>query len=176
MSKHFMRRAALVLTLATGLVVAGCGDDGDETDSTATDATTPVVTDATVDTTGDTTETTETETTETTSDVSGDSPSEVVEAFYQATADQDVETMCSLITEDTADQAAEEEGEGSCEASAEKGLANEETASIADTVEVGEETINGDTAVVAVSSSEAGGEGEINLVVEDGEWKIDFAA
>jgi len=106
---------------------------------------------------------------------SGAGPEEVVTAFYQATAESDVDTVCALITEETAQQAAEQEDEDTCEASAEKGLTDEETTSIAESVEVGEATIDGDTATVTVSSEEAGGEGEINLVQEDGEWKIDFA-
>ncbi len=45
---------------------------------------------------------------------------------------------------------------------------------LAKTVEVGDEKIDGDTATVEVSSSEQEGSGSINLVKEDGEWKIDF--
>ena len=43
-------------------------------------------------------------------------------------------------------QAAEQEYEDTCEASAEKGLTDDETTSIAESVEVGEATIDGDTA------------------------------
>lgn len=102
------------------------------------------------------------------------SPSDVVAAFYAATADGDNEELCSYFSEETAQQAAEEEDADSCEEAAESGLGDDETAALAETVEVGEEKIDGDTATVEVSSSEQEGTGTINLVQEDGEWKIDF--
>lgn len=104
------------------------------------------------------------------------SPSDVVAAFYAATADGDNEAICSYFTEETAQQAAEEEDADSCEEAAESGLGDDETVALAKTVEVGKETIDGDTATVEVSSSEQEGSGEINLVQEDGEWKIDFSS
>lgn len=142
MTKTFARRGALVLTLATGFVIAGCGGGDDSNGG--------------VD--------------------SGAAPEDVVEAFYNATVDGDVDTVCALITEETAKQAAEQEDAESCEESADGALTDEKTKSIAESVEVGEATVDGDSATVAVSSQEAGGEGEINLVQEDGEWKIDFAS
>ncbi len=57
---------------------------------------------------------------------------------------------------------------------AESGLSDSDTTDLAKTVEVGDEKIDGDTATVEVSSSEQEGSGSINLVKEDGEWKIDF--
>lgn len=101
-------------------------------------------------------------------------PSEVVAAFYAATADGDNEELCSYFSEETAKQAAEEENADSCEEAAESGLSDSDTTDLAKTVEVGDEKIDGDTATVEVSSSEQEGSGSINLVKEDGEWKIDF--
>lgn len=40
-------------------------------------------------------------------------------------------------------------------------------------IEIGEATIDGDTATVATTSSE-GVEGETPLIKEDDEWKVDF--
>ena len=102
---------------------------------------------------------------------SGASPEEVVEAFYGAVGDNDAAAACDLVTEETAQQAADQEDADSCEEATSFG----DGAELADSIEVGDATIDGDTATVEVSSSAQEGSGSVDLVQEDGEWKIDLA-
>lgn len=104
------------------------------------------------------------------------SPEDVVSEFYEATTDGDVETLCSLVTEETAQAAADDEGVETCEEGIEIGLESPEAEAAqaaTEGLEVGEATIDGETATVAVSS-EAGGSGDVSLVLVDDEWKVDL--
>lgn len=102
---------------------------------------------------------------------SGASPEEVVDSFYGAVADNDAEAACALVTEETAQQAADQEDADSCEEATSFG----DGASLAESIEVGDAEIDGDKATVEVSSSAQEGTGTVDLVQEDGEWKIDLA-
>lgn len=105
---------------------------------------------------------------------SGATPEEVVTDFYAATADQDAAAMCSLIDADTAEAAAQ--GEDSCEAGVESSFeegTNAAAAELAEKIEVGEATIDGDTATIEVSAD--GQTEEVTAVQEDGEWKLSIA-
>jgi hypothetical protein len=104
-----------------------------------------------------------------------DEPDAVVEDFYAATADGDAEQLCALVTDETAQSAAEQEDAETCEEGVEKSFASEgaeEAASLAEDVEVGDATIDGETATVEVSA--AGQSDEVNLVKVDDEWKVDL--
>ena len=102
-------------------------------------------------------------------------PEEVVADFYAATGDADPEGMCALITEEAAQAAADDENADSCEEGVQASIdAGDNTAvsDLADEIEVGEATIDGETATVPISA--LGSEDEVNLVQEDGEWKLDL--
>lgn len=103
-------------------------------------------------------------------------PEQVAEDFYAATAEADAGRICELVTEETAQAGADDEGADTCEegvtASIDAGDA-EEAAALAEEVEIGEAMIDGDTATVQVSSGEE--TGEVELVKEDDEWRIDLA-
>lgn len=104
---------------------------------------------------------------------SSDSPEDVVESFYTALGDGDAGEICELLSSSAQADAAE--GEDSCEAGVQKGIdsgAAEEALGVADEVEVGEVTEEGDTAKVSVSFGDE--ESEVPLVKEDDEWKIDI--
>ena len=104
-------------------------------------------------------------------------PEEVASAFLTAVQDQDAEAMCATLSEASATQAAEEEDAGSCEEGVDKAFASEDAAAsleALDGAEVGEATIDGDTATVEATSAE-GQEGEFSLVNEDG-WKVDLGS
>lgn len=128
------RCGALLLALAVGLLLTGCGGD---------------------DTGG------------------GDSPEQVTEDTFAAIADADGERLCELVSEATAQAAADAAGVETCEEGAQEPFdaeAADELLSQAEAAEVGEATIDGDTATVEVF---VGGESrEIDLVKEDDEWKM----
>lgn len=82
-----------------------------------------------------------------------------------------------MISEDTAAQSAEDEDAESCEEGLERSFASsdaEESIAQLEDAEIGEATVDGDAATVAVTSVE-GDEGEVSLVMEDDEWKVDAA-
>jgi ketosteroid isomerase-like protein len=102
-------------------------------------------------------------------------PEEVVTDFYAATSDSDPETMCALITEEVAQVAADDENADSCEEGVQASIDagdNKAVIKLADTIEVGDATIDGDEATVAITAQ--GMEDEVHLVQEDGEWKLDL--
>ncbi len=104
-------------------------------------------------------------------------PEEVVAAFYAATGDADAEAMCALITEEAAQAAADDENADSCEEGVQASIdAGDNTAvsDLADEIEVGEATIEGETATVPISVASLEQEDEVTLVQEDGEWKLDL--
>lgn len=106
----------------------------------------------------------------------GDSPEEVVEDFYAAAADGDAEKMCELASEASAQSGAEENDAETCEEGVQSSIDAgnlDEFSALVEGVEVGEATIDGDAATVAITSAE-GEEAEIDLVKEDDEWKVDF--
>lgn len=108
-------------------------------------------------------------------DGGGDSPEDVTQSFYTALSDGDAAEICDLLSERAAQTAAEDEGADSCEDGVGKGIesgAAEAALGAADDVEIGEATIDGDSASVAVTSGEQ--EAEVPLVKEDGDWKIDI--
>ena len=104
-------------------------------------------------------------------------PEEVASAFITAVQDRDAEGMCATLSEASATRAAEEEDAETCEEGLEKAFASEDAeAELAplDGAEIGEATIDGDTATVAATSAD-GQEGEFTLVNEDG-WKVDLGS
>ena len=103
-----------------------------------------------------------------------DSPEDVVESFYSALGDGDAGEICDLLSDSAAESAAEDEE--TCEAGVQKGIdsgAAEEALGVADEVEVGDATEDGDTAEVTVTFGDE--EAQVPLVKEDGEWKIDIS-
>lgn len=104
---------------------------------------------------------------------SNDSPEDVVESFYSALSDGDAGEICELLSASAAESAAE--GEESCEEGVQKGIDSgdaEEALGVADEVEVGESSEDGDTAEVTVTFGDE--EEQVPLVKEDDEWKIDI--
>lgn len=103
-------------------------------------------------------------------------PEEVASDFFGAVQDQDAGAMCGLLSEASAQQAAEDEDAESCEEGVEKAFASADAeAGLAalEGAEVGEAKIDGDTATVGVTSAE-GQEGEFQMVKEDDEWKVNL--
>ena len=107
-----------------------------------------------------------------------DSPEDAVNTFFEATVDKDAEALCGVITEESGTQAAEQEDADTCEEGVEKSFASDDiddTISQIEGAEVGEATIDGDTATVAVTSSE-GDEGEVTVVKDGDVWKVDASS
>lgn len=106
-------------------------------------------------------------------DSTSDSPEQVTEDVFAAIVYADGERLCGLVSEATAEAAAEDAGADTCEEGAQVPFdvaGADEIISQAADAEVGEATIDGDTATVEVS---VGGESrEIELVREDDEWKV----
>lgn len=103
-------------------------------------------------------------------------PEDVVDQFVTASTGTDAEALCETFTADSATQAAEEQDAETCEEGIEASFEesdNQAELEQLEGVEIGEATIDGETATVAITSAE-GQEGEIPLVMEDGEWKIDL--
>jgi len=104
-----------------------------------------------------------------------DAPEDVVDEFFQATADSDAEAFCATLSEASQTQAAETEDVETCEEGAEKAFGSgdfEAAAEMAGDVEVGEATIDGDSATVTATSGDV--EEEVPLVKEDDEWKVEL--
>lgn len=104
-----------------------------------------------------------------------DPPEQVVSDFFAATADKDGAKLCSLVTEETAQAAADQSDADSCDEGANASFEGSDSDAVvaeAEGVEVGEATIDGDSATVKVTSMDQ--EEEINLVKEGEEWKVDF--
>ncbi len=104
-----------------------------------------------------------------------ETPEDAVTAFFDASVDKDAEALCDSITEESGQQAADDEDVETCEEGAEKAFASEgadEEIAQFEAAEVGEATIDGDTATVSVSSQ--GQEGQIPVVKEDDVWKVDI--
>ena len=106
-----------------------------------------------------------------------ETPEDAVQAFFDASVDKDAEALCDSMTEESQTQAAEDEDVETCEEGAEKAFASEgaeeELAQFED-AEIGEATIDGDTATVTVTSQ--GQEGQLPVVKEDDVWKVDIAS
>ena len=103
----------------------------------------------------------------------GDSPEDVVESFYSALADGDAGEICDLLSESAQEGAAA--GEDSCEEGIEAAIDSGEAErflGVADEVEVGDASEDGDTAEVTVTFGDE--EEQVPLVKEDDEWKIDI--
>ena len=104
-----------------------------------------------------------------------ETPEDAVTAFFEATVDKDSEALCDSLSEASAKDAAENEDVETCEEGADKAFASEgaddEIAQFED-AEVGEATIDGDTATVTVTSE--GNEGTVDVVKEDDVWKVDI--
>lgn len=100
----------------------------------------------------------------------GGSPEDAVSDLYSAAADGDYEQVCDLLTEEAAAEAQADEDAASCEEGTEKALSGGAGDLLGD-IEVGEATIDGDTGTVGVSF--AGQEDTVNVVQQDGEWKVD---
>ena len=163
------RRGVLALVLASGLIAAGCGDD-ESTDGsvevgTVSDAAAQALTDQV-----------STETTGASAEQPSTPPEEVAAALFQGFADGDAEAICGNLSAASAQQAADDENADSCEegvqATYDSGGA-EDTQNASAAVEVGEAKISGDTATVELSTPEGNG-GTADLVLEDGEWKVDL--
>ena len=104
-----------------------------------------------------------------------ETPEDAVQAFFDATVDRDAEALCGSITAESGTQAAEQEDVDTCEEGVEKSFASSDSdASISqiEGAEVGEATVDGDTAAVTVTSGE-GDEGSVSVVKEDDVWKVD---
>ena len=104
-----------------------------------------------------------------------ETPEEAVTAFFDATVAKDSAALCESITEESGQQAADNEDVETCEEGADKAFASADAeAEIAqfESAEVGEATIDGDTATVTVTSE--GTEGEVPVVKEDDVWKVDI--
>jgi hypothetical protein len=104
---------------------------------------------------------------------SGASPSQVVEKYLQASFDLDVDAAYELLSSEDQKLLNKEDM---------KDMVGAELEGFEYDYEIGEETITGDTATVNVKisiSDPATGQSEefedaLNLVKEDGEWKISF--
>ena len=98
-------------------------------------------------------------------------PEDTVQALYEAYQGQDAEAACAAFSADS--QEATAKGFDSCEESFQDAADSGAFDNIADDFDVGEATIDGDTATVEVT-----GNGETNtfsLIDEDG-WKVDVTA
>lgn len=105
---------------------------------------------------------------------SGESPKEVAHKYMEASVNLDVDTAYSLLSQEDKEvydlEAMREEAEATMGQMAEADIS----------YEIGEETINGDNATVAVTvivrDSESGESQDftdnLNLVKENGEWKV----
>jgi hypothetical protein len=105
-----------------------------------------------------------------------ETPEDAVTAFFEATVDKDSEALCDSISEESATQAAENEDVETCEEGADKAFGSEDAdAEIEqfENAEVGEATVDGDTATVTVTSE--GTEGEVPVVKEGDVWKVDIS-
>lgn len=106
----------------------------------------------------------------------GDSPEDVLSGFYAALGDGDAGAYCDLLDEASAQAAAEDKGVDTCEEAAEMTFSSTNAAALiaqSEAIEVGESTIDGDTATVAVTTAD-GEDLDVPLVEEDGEWKVDL--
>lgn len=105
-----------------------------------------------------------------------DSPEDVATDFYAALSDQDASAFCETLSESAAQAAADDEDAESCEEGVEASFSSgdaEEAIAQTEDIELGEASIDGDTATVPTSSGE-GQEGETPLIKEDDEWKVDI--
>ena len=98
------------------------------------------------------------------------SPEEVVQSFVDSSRDGDGAAVCDLLSADSQTQVVEEsDSADDCEGAFDE----DPTASdVPDDLEIGDATIDGDTGTVAVTVS--GQESQLNVVQEDGSWKIDI--
>lgn len=104
------------------------------------------------------------------SDVDTDDPAAVVSALYAAAGDGDAAQMCDLLSAAAQENAAAEEDAESCEEGIEKSLSGG-AGDLLSQIEVGEAEIDGDTGTVEISA--LGQSDTVNVVQEDGEWKVD---
>lgn len=102
-------------------------------------------------------------------DSSSESPEEVAKAFFAAYGSKDADTVWSLLSANTKEQAG-------TEGKAELEKYFEELDSIEFTV--GKVTVDGDKATAEVTATVSGEESteDIPLVKEDGVWKVDMAS
>lgn len=163
------RRGALALVLASGLIAAGCGDD-ETTDGSVNVGT---VSDAAA---GALTDQVSPDTNSESADQPSTPPEDVAATLFQGFADGDATAICDNLSAASAQQAADDEDADSCEegveATYDSGGAQDTQDASAD-VEVGKVKISGDTATVELSTPEGNG-GTADLVLEDGEWKVDL--
>lgn len=104
---------------------------------------------------------------------SGMTPTEVADAYMQATVNLDVEAAWNLMSKADQESTTKEEMADSV---------SEEMKALELSYVLGEETIEGDTATVEVTltvTDPASGQSEevtdnLDLVKEDGEWKVSF--
>jgi hypothetical protein len=99
-----------------------------------------------------------------------DDPTEVVSALYAAAGDGDAEAMCNLMSADAQENAAAEEDADSCEQGIEKSLSGG-AGDLLSSIEVGEAEIDGDSGTVEISAFDQ--TDTVNVVQEDGQWKVD---
>ena len=101
---------------------------------------------------------------------SSDDPAEVVSALYDAAADGDAGAMCELMSESAQENAATVEDEDSCEAGLEKSLSGG-AGELLGEIEVGEAEVEGDHGTVEISA--LGQSDTVDVVQEDGQWKVE---
>jgi hypothetical protein len=106
----------------------------------------------------------------------GGEPAAVIQEYSAAIADGDGGDACDRLTEDAQEQIADEaEGDGSCEEVIElvSGFLNDEQKDDLRDIEPTDVEIDGDTATATVPEvGEQGQEEEVELVREDGDWRI----
>lgn len=100
----------------------------------------------------------------------GSEPDDVVAQYFEAGKDKDYAKLCELLSEDAAAAIVAQDDAESCEAAQESELEGVD-ASIIDAFEVGDATVDGDTAEVAITA--LGQEDTMGMVKEGGEWKVD---
>jgi len=101
-----------------------------------------------------------------------ESPEDTVSAFYTAVGEGDFEGVCDRLSEGAIQATIDEEGAESCEEAAETSLEGaEEASALLDQIEVGEASIDGESGTVEITLE--GQTDTVNVVQEDGEWKVD---
>jgi hypothetical protein len=104
------------------------------------------------------------------SDVDSSDPTAVVTALYAAAGDGDAAAMCDLLSSDAQQRAQETEDADDCETAVEKSLSGG-AGDLLSQIEVGEADVEGDSGTVEIKAF--GQTDTVNVVQEDGEWKVD---
>jgi hypothetical protein len=97
-------------------------------------------------------------------------PTAVVTALYAAAGDGDAAAMCDLLSADAQQRAQETEDADDCETAVEKSLSGG-AGDLLSQIEVGEADVEGDSGTVEIKAF--GQTDTVNVVQEDGEWKVD---